>query len=111
MTDGFDFNALLEQAQQMQDQLAANQAQAAATIVHGTSGGGLVTVTVTGALEFTKIVIKPEAIDPADPEMLEDLVLAAIHDACARVIGIQQEAVGGLGFGDFGGIAGMLGQG
>ena len=113
MTDGFDFNALLAQAQQMQDQLAANQAQAAATFVEGTAGGGLVKITVSGAMEFTKVVIAPDAIDPSDPEMLEDLVLAALHDACVKVMAIQQEAVGGLGLGavDIGGISGMLGQG
>ncbi len=113
MTDGFDFNALLAQAQQMQDQLAANQAQAAATFVEGTSGGGLVKITVSGSMEFTKVVVSPDAIDASDPEMLEDLVLAALHDACAKVMAIQQEAVGGLGLGavDIGGISGMLGQG
>ena len=113
MTDGFDFNALLAQAQQMQDQLAANQEHAAATFVEGTAGGGLVKITVSGAMEFTKVVISPEAIDAADPEMLEDLILAALHDACARVMEIQQQAVGGLGLGavDFGGLSGMLEQG
>ncbi len=120
---GFDVGALLESAQQMQEQLLAAQAQAAETVVDGSAGGGMVTVTVTGGLEFQRVEISPEVIDPSDPEMLQDLVLAALHDAVAKVNAMQQASMGamaapgGEGFDvgglDLGGLdlGGMLGAG
>jgi DNA-binding YbaB/EbfC family protein len=92
-----DMSALLEQAQQMQQQLMQVQAEAAEQIVHGHAGGGVVTVEVSGGMEFRKITIDPKAVDPADVEMLEDLVLAAIRDAVANVQELNQQALGGLG--------------
>lgn len=109
MTDtpeGFDFGALLEQAQHMQEQLMAAQAAAAQQVHEGVAGGGAVHVTVTGGLEFLSVKIRRDAVDPDDVEMLEDLVLAAIHDAVARVNGAQQAALGGL---VPPGLGGMLG--
>ena len=82
---GFDFGALMEQAGQMQAQLVAAQEQAAATEVEGVAGGGAVRVTVTGAWEFRSVTIRPDAVDPDDVEMLQDLVLAALNDAAASV--------------------------
>jgi len=75
---GLDMSALLAQAQQMQEQLMQAQAEAAEQIVQGHAGGGVVTVEVTGGMDFQKITIDPKAVDPADVEMLEDLILAAI---------------------------------
>ena len=92
-----DFGDLLRQAQQMQQQLAEAQAAAAEQVVEGHAGGGVVKVTVTGDLEFLSVHIDPAAVDPADVGMLEDLVLAALHDAVARVQELNQEALGGLG--------------
>jgi DNA-binding YbaB/EbfC family protein len=109
MTDGFDMNQLLAQAQQMQEQLLAAQETAAAQEVEGHAGGGAVKVVVTGALEFKSVTIRPDAVDPDDVEMLQDLVLAAIHDAMARVQELQQGAMGGMGLGNLGGLLG--GQG
>jgi len=107
-----DLSALLRQAQQMQEQLLAAQAEAAATEVEGRAGGGSVRVTMTGAGEVTAVRIAPEVVDPADVEMLEDLVLAAVHDAQAQVERLQQGAVGGaLGGLGPGGLGGLLGQG
>ena len=100
---GFDFSALLEQAQEMQQQLMAAQAQAQATVVEGRAGGGSVVVTMSGTGEITAVRIAPEVVDPADVEMLEDLVLAALHDAAAQVSRLQSEAMGGLG-GALGGL-------
>ena len=102
MTDTPDFGGLLEQAQKMQQQLMDAQARAAEQVVQGHAGGGVVTVEVTGGLDFRSVKIAPEAVDPDDVEMLEDLVLAAIHDAMARVNELQQEAMGGLGLGGLG---------
>ncbi len=102
-----NLNALLEQAQQVQQQLLAARSAAAEQVVEGHAGGGVVSVEVTGGLEFRKVTISPEVVDPADVEMLEDLVLAAIHDALHRVEELQQGAMGGLDLG--GGIQGLLG--
>jgi DNA-binding YbaB/EbfC family protein len=100
-----DLSQLLEQAQAMQQQLMDAQAQAADQVVQGVAGGGVVKVTVTGGMDFRSVTIDPSAVDPDDVEMLQDLVLAAIHDAVARVNALQQESLGGLG----GALGGLLG--
>ncbi len=102
-----DLSQLLEQAQAMQQQLMEAQAAAAEQIVEGIAGGGVVKVTVTGGMDFQSVTIDPQAVDPDDVEMLQDLVLAAIHDAVARVNELQQDSLGGLG----GALGGMLGGG
>jgi hypothetical protein len=93
---GPDLGALLEQAQQMQQQLLAAQAAAAEQVHDGVAGGGAVRITVTGGMEFRSVTIRKDAVDPDDVEMLEDLVLAALHDAVARVNEAQQATLGGL---------------
>ncbi len=72
---------LLQQAQQMQQDLATAQAELAEAEVTGSAGGGLVTATMTGTGELTAVTISPEAVDPADIETLQDLVVAAVRDA------------------------------
>ena len=93
---GFDLGELLKQAQAMQEQVMAAQATAAEQEVEGHAGGGLVKVTVTGAMEFRSLHIDPSVVDPNDVEMLEDLILAAIHDAVHQANEISQQAFGGL---------------
>jgi len=90
---GFDVNALLAQAQAMQAQLQNAQEELAARSVTGSSGGGLVTVTMTGAGEVTAVVIDPQACDPEDAETLGDLVVAAVRDANAQVQALAQAAM------------------
>ena len=77
----FDMNALMRQAQQMQAQMAQAQEELAKEIVEASAGGGLVTVKATGAGEIKEIKIDPKAIDPDDPELLADMVLAASNEA------------------------------
>ena len=101
-----DMNDLLKQAQKMQQQLMDAQAAAAEQLVEGKAGGGLVTVAVTGGMEFQSVKIDPSAVDPDDVEMLEDLVLAAIHDAVGQVSQLNQQAMGGLGLDGLGGLLG-----
>ena len=72
---------LLKQAQQMQQQLVAAQEELAQREVTGSAGGGLVTATMTGSGDVTAITIAPSAVDPDDLETLQDLVVAALHDA------------------------------
>ena len=93
---GFDLGELMKQAQAMQEQVMAAQAAAAEQEVEGHAAGGLVRVTVTGAMEFRSIHIDPSAVDPNDVEMLEDLVLAAVRDAVHQANSISQQAFGGL---------------
>jgi nucleoid-associated protein EbfC len=78
---GMDMNKLLQQAQQMQEQVQKAQDDLANETVEGSAGGGAVTVKATGAGKITEIKIAKEAIDPNDPETLEDLVLAAVNSA------------------------------
>ena len=71
---------------------------ASAAKAEGVAGGGAVKVAVTGNGEFTGVTIRPDAVDPADVTMLEDLVLAAVRDASAQVnAAVQQRLMGGLG--------------
>jgi len=95
---------LMQQAQKMQQQMVAAQAELAEAELTGTSGGGLVTVTVSGAGEVKSVKIDPRAVDPDDVETLEDLVLAALHNAAdearaltERKLGPVTGGMGGLG--------------
>jgi hypothetical protein len=94
---------LMKQAQKMQQQMAQAQQQLAEAEVTGSSGGGLVTATVTGAGEVLAVKIDPSVVDPADVESLEDLVIAAIRDAAANAQELQQSTMGPLA----GGLGGL----
>ena len=93
-----DLSELLGQAMKMQQEIQVAQQEAASQIVEGVSGGGVVRVTATGAGEVTHVKIDPKVVDPSDVEMLEDLILAAIHDAAMKAAELSQEAMGGLSF-------------
>jgi DNA-binding YbaB/EbfC family protein len=95
---------LLKQAQKMQQQMATAQAELAAAEVTGTAGGGLVAVTVSGVGEVKSVKIDPKVVDPEDVETLEDLVLAAIHNANEAKEKLAEEKMGPLaaGMGGFG---------
>ena len=82
--------------QKLMRQLETAQAELADTEVAGTAGGGLVTVTTTGTGEFRSVKIDPKAVDPDDVETLEDLVLAAIHNAAAAAQELAQKKMGPL---------------
>jgi nucleoid-associated protein EbfC len=77
----FDMNKMMEQMQQMQTQMQQAQEDLKNETVQATAGGGMVTVTATGAGEIKEIVIDPKAIDPDDPELLADMVTAAVNEA------------------------------
>jgi nucleoid-associated protein EbfC len=91
----FDMNQLLQQAQQMQAQMAKAQKQLAQEVVEASAGGGLVTVKATGTGEIREIRIDPKAIDPDDPELLEDTVLAAVNEALRSAQALAQSKLGG----------------
>jgi DNA-binding YbaB/EbfC family protein len=90
-----DFNKLMQQAAQMQAQLQKTQEELANEIVEG-SAGGVVTAKVTGAGRLVAIKIAPEAIDPDDPETLEDLVVAAVNNALEAAQGLAESRMGGM---------------
>jgi DNA-binding YbaB/EbfC family protein len=91
---------LQRMAQQMQQDMLRIQGELETTTVAGSAGGGVVTATVTGKQEIVSIVIDPSAVDPADVEMLQDLVVAAVNDAlrASRELAEQKMAAvtGGL---------------
>ena len=90
---GDALGGLLEQAQQVM----AAQAEAAEQEVEGVAGGGAVRIRATGAGQVLAVSIAPEAVDPEDVALLEDLVLAALHDVHARLAEVQRAAMGPLG--------------
>ena len=89
-----NLQGLLQQAQKMQQQMLEAQQKLAEAQVTGTAGGGLVTVTVTGAGEVVGLKIDPKAVDADDVETLEDLVLAALRDAAQAAADLQTETMG-----------------
>ncbi|WP_410537459.1 YbaB/EbfC family nucleoid-associated protein [Streptomyces sp. KL2] len=97
---------LLQQAQKMQQDLAAAQQELAEADVEGSAGGGLVKATVSGAGELKGLVIDPKAVDPEDTETLADLVLAAVRDANSAAQELQQQKLGPLAQG-LGGMPGL----
>ncbi len=78
---GMNRNQMMQQARKMQEQLLAAQQKAAETEVSASTGGGAVKVTATGDMRVTSVTIDPEAIDPEDAEMLQDMILSAVNDA------------------------------
>ena len=109
---GLDLGALLQQAQQMQDDLQAAQARLADANVEGSVAGGAVTVTVSGTGELTGVTINPSVVD--DPEELEenleeigDFIVAAYRDAKAKADALAEQALGPLA----GGLPGLPGSG
>ena len=76
-----DMNALMKQAQQMQEQMVRAQEEAKNEVAESSAGGGMVAVKANGAGQLVEIRIDPRAIDPDDPELLADMVLAAANEA------------------------------
>ncbi|HSE09108.1 MAG TPA: YbaB/EbfC family nucleoid-associated protein [Nocardioidaceae bacterium] len=94
--EGFDMNALLQQAQQMQQQMMDAQAQLAEATVTGTVGDGLVAVTLNGTGELVGVSIKRGSFDPDDTEDLEDLIVAAYRDAKTQADAMASDKLGPL---------------
>ena len=91
-----DFMKMMQQAQQMQGKLQQVQDELEQKSVTATSGGGMITVTADGKGQVTKIQIDPSVVNPADVEMLEDLVLVAVRDAQKKAGDIAKEEMGKL---------------
>ena len=98
-----DMNKMLQQVQQMQEQMAKAQEELAHETVEASAGGGMVTVKANGSLEIVEVKIAPEAIDPDDPEMLSDMVLAAVNEALRSAQKLMETKLGGA----MGGLEGL----
>jgi DNA-binding YbaB/EbfC family protein len=98
-----DVNKMMQQVQQMQAEMAKAQEELANERVEASVGGGMVTVTASGAGDIVGIKISPEAIDPDDPETLEDLVLAGVNEALRNAQELAQSKIGGA----VGGLKGL----
>jgi DNA-binding YbaB/EbfC family protein len=100
---GMDFNKMMEQVQQMQTQMQQAQEELKNETVQATAGGGMVTVTATGSGEIREITIDPKAIDPDDPEMLADMIVAAVNEALRSSQTLMESKLGPA----LGGLQGM----
>jgi len=98
-----DFEKLMQQAQQMQQEMTKAQAELATEVVEASAGGGSVKVKANGALEILEIKIAPEAIDPDDPDLLADMVLAAVNEALRSAQKLVETKLGGA----MGGLQGL----
>jgi DNA-binding YbaB/EbfC family protein len=95
---------LLKQAQKMQQDMLAAQETLKDEVVQASAGGGMVTVEVTGELYVKSIVIDPQAVDPDDVELLQDMVLAAVNEAVRAAQELAASKLGGItgGLGNLG---------
>ena len=89
-----DINQMMRNVAKMQEAMEKLQTELAQTPVTGSAGGGAVSVTCTGALDFTAVKIKPDAVDASDVGMLEDLILTAIKDACQKAKELGEQKMG-----------------
>jgi DNA-binding YbaB/EbfC family protein len=105
-----NMNNLMKQAQKMQQKMAQQQEELEAKEYTAKAGGGAVEITVTGKKELTRVTIDPDALDPEDVEMLQDMIIAAANEALRAAQEDVENAMGsitaGLG-GGFGGLGGL----
>lgn len=93
---GMNRNQMMAQARKMQEQLLAAQQKAAETEYSSSAGGGMVKVTATGDLRLTSVTIDPQAVDPDDVDMLQDMVLAAVNDVLEQAESSSEQAMSAL---------------
>jgi len=104
-----DMQALMAQAQQMQQQMQQAQQQLTDQQFTGSAGGGVVKATVTGSCDLVSVEFDPSVLDPEDPEMAGDLVVAAFKQAMSQANEAAADAMGPLAGLDMGGLGGLLG--
>lgn len=101
---GGNMQQLMRQAQKMQENLAKAQEELDAKEYEATSGGGMVTCKVSGKRELLSLSIKPEAVDPDDVEMLEDMIMAAVNEALRMGEENREKVMGALTPAGMGGL-------
>ena len=104
---GFDVNALMKQAQQMQSQMLEAQEKLKDETVEASAGGGMVKVVMGGDMTLRSITIDPEAIDPEEAEMLTDMVQAAVNEGLRAAQELASTKLGGVTGGGLPGLPGM----
>ena len=104
-----NMNQMMKQVQQMQAEMVKAQQELENEVVEASAGGGMVTVKITGGLELREIKIDPEAIDPDDADMLQDMVLAAVNEALRSAQELAASRLGAAtgGLGGPGGLGGL----
>ncbi len=93
---GMNMGSMMARAQKMQSDMQAAQAEVEAAEVEASAGGGVVTVRANGAKKIISVKIDPQAVDPDDVEMLEDLVTAAVNEAMTKADELMQEKMGAV---------------
>ena len=101
---GRNMQQLMRQAQKMQENMTKAQEELDAKEYEATSGGGMVTCKVSGKRELLSLSIKPEAVDPDDVEMLEDMVMAAVNEALRMGEENREKVMGALTPAGMGGL-------
>ena len=96
MPKGPDMNQLMQQVQQMQADMAKAQEDLKSETVEASAGGGMVKVTMSGDMALREITISPDAIDPEDPELLQDMVTAAVNEAIRSAQELASAKLGGI---------------
>lgn len=91
-----NLNKMMKQLQDAQAAMAAEQEKLKTEVVEASAGGGMVNVKVTGDLQITEITIDPQAVDPDDVEMLQDMLLAAVNDALRSSQQLAEQRLGGI---------------
>lgn len=106
---GMDMGAMMKQVQQMQADMLKAQEELKDEIVEASAGGGMIKVTMSGDLELRSVEIDPDAVDPEDVEMLQDMVMAAINEALRAAQEAANNKMGGVtgGLGGGGGLGGL----
>jgi DNA-binding YbaB/EbfC family protein len=106
-----DLGAMMKQVQQMQAEMVKVQEQLKEETVEATTGGGMVKVVMSGDLRLLELTISPDAIDPEDAELLQDMVLAAVNEAIRSAQELASSKMGGVtgGLGGPGGMPGLPG--
>jgi nucleoid-associated protein EbfC len=101
---GLDLSSMMKQLQQVQAEMAEAQEKLKDETVEASTGGGMVKVKMSGDLRLLEITIDPEAIDPEDADLLQDMVLAAVNEALASAQELASKKLGGItgGLGDLG---------
>jgi nucleoid-associated protein EbfC len=103
------YQKMMKQVQEMQKKMAKAQEELASETVQASAGGGMVTVVISGSLEVREVTIKPEAVDPDDVEMLQDMVMAATNEALRAAQDLASAKLGGATGGlDLPNIPGMF---
>jgi nucleoid-associated protein EbfC len=110
MPQGPNMNQILKQAQQMQAEMAKAQEELKNEVVEASAGGGMVKVTMTGDMQLRGIEISPDAVDPEDVDMLQDMVAAAVNEALRSAQELAANRMGGIAGLGGGGIPGLPGM-